>query len=117
MVHAPVLSVATVRVNAISVCVTVTVTPGSTAPLSSVTRPASAAVACAQATPLSNTKLTATTTEKLRRPRLITQSSPRGNGDLHPGVRERAECYTQTQKPLHVRFGRVASCRSSADSL
>ena len=35
----PVSSVTTVRVNAVSVCVAVTVTPGSTAPLSSATRP------------------------------------------------------------------------------
>ena len=39
MTQAPFASVAIVRVNPVSVCVAVTVTPGRTAPLSSVTRP------------------------------------------------------------------------------
>ena len=43
------------RVKPVSVCVAVTVTPGSTAPLSSVTRPVSSAVACAQAMPPDST--------------------------------------------------------------
>ncbi len=43
-------SVVTLRVSPVSVCVAVTVTPGSTAPLSSVTRPLNWAVeSCAQA--------------------------------------------------------------------
>ncbi len=49
MTQVPFASVATVRVNPVPVCVAVTVTPGSTPPLSSVTRPFSSAVACAQA--------------------------------------------------------------------
>ena len=76
MIHAPVPSVTTERVNPVSVCVAVTVTPGSTAPLSSVTFPASSAVACAQATPLVSNNPNATT-EKLRRQRFITQPSNR----------------------------------------
>ena len=48
--YEPLASVTTVRVAPVSVCVAVTVTPGSTAPLSSVTRPFIWAVAsCAQA--------------------------------------------------------------------
>jgi hypothetical protein len=49
IVHTPVVSVTTVRVNVVSVCVAVTVAPGRAAPLSSATRPLSCAVACAQA--------------------------------------------------------------------
>src|ERR1051325_11995172 len=49
MTYRPFPSVTTERVNAVSVCVAVTVTPGSTPPLSSVTRPLSSAVAWAQA--------------------------------------------------------------------
>jgi hypothetical protein len=47
--YAPVSSVTAVRVTLVSTCVTVTVTPGSTAPLSSRTAPLICAVACAQA--------------------------------------------------------------------
>jgi hypothetical protein len=57
----PVSSVTTVRVNPVSVCVAVTVTPGSTALLSSVTRPFSAAVACAQAAVEDKSRRSATT--------------------------------------------------------
>src|SRR6266550_2979811 len=49
MIHVPAASVTTVRVNPVAVCVATTVTPGSTAALSSVTRPLSSAVACAHA--------------------------------------------------------------------
>src|SRR5919106_187956 len=49
MMYAPLPSVTTVRVKPVSVCVTITVTPGSTAPLSSLTVPAIWAVACAHA--------------------------------------------------------------------
>jgi hypothetical protein len=49
----------TVRVNPVSVCVTVTVTPGRTAPLSSRTVPLSCAVACAQAEPLASARINA----------------------------------------------------------
>jgi hypothetical protein len=45
MTQFPSPSVTTVLENPVSVCVAVTVTPGSTAPLSSVTRPASSPVA------------------------------------------------------------------------
>ena len=61
MIHAPVPSVTADRVKPVSVCVAVTVTPGRTAPLSSVTRPASSAVAWAQATPVMRTRLNPTT--------------------------------------------------------
>ena len=81
MIHAPVPSVTTGRVNPVSVCVAVTVTPGSTAPLSSVTRPASSAVACAQATPVMRKRVNPTT-EKLRRQEGIYKSPhPRVNAD------------------------------------
>ncbi len=56
----------TVRVKPVSVCVTVTVTPGSTAPLSSVTRPFSAAVACAQAIVVVRSSVSATAENPLR---------------------------------------------------
>jgi hypothetical protein len=49
MIQLPLSSVTTVLVNPVSVWVAVTVTPGSTAPLSSVTRPFNSAVACAHA--------------------------------------------------------------------
>ena len=66
MIHAPVPSVTVDRATPVSVCVAETVTPGSTAPLSSVTLPASSAVAWAEATPLTSTRLNPTTT-KVRR--------------------------------------------------
>src|SRR3954466_15857043 len=47
--YVPLSLVTTVRVKPVSICVTVTLTPGSTALLSSVTRPLSSAVACAHA--------------------------------------------------------------------
>src|SRR6185436_2236823 len=74
MIHAPEPSVTVDRSTRVSVWVAVTVTPGSTAPLSSVTRPASSAVAWAQARLLVSNRLNAAT-EKMRRQRLITQSS------------------------------------------
>src|SRR5688572_17631104 len=55
MTQAPVPSVTAVRLKPVSVCVAVTVTPGNTAPLSSVTRPASSAVAWPQAIPAART--------------------------------------------------------------
>jgi hypothetical protein len=51
------------RVKPVSVCVTVTVTPGRSAPLSSVTRPFSAAVACADITPVNTAAQIQTTRE------------------------------------------------------
>src|SRR5436190_4086214 len=62
MIHVPASSVATVRMNPVAVCVAVTVTPGSTAPLWSVTRPFSSAVAWAQAAEQVSTSTNAETT-------------------------------------------------------
>jgi hypothetical protein len=56
--------------NPVSVCVTVTVTPGSTPPLSSRTVPSSCAVACPRATPLS-TNSHDTSRKTLLRERII----------------------------------------------
>src|SRR6266545_338894 len=68
MTQLPVSSVTAVRVKPVSVRVTVTVTPGSTAPLSSVTRPLSCAVACAQATPVASSRLSARQETLLKEP-------------------------------------------------
>ena len=56
----PVSSVTVVRTRPVAVCVTVTVTPGSTAPLESVTRPDRSAVdSCAEAlAPAKNVAIT-----------------------------------------------------------
>src|SRR6266542_2459940 len=92
MIHAPDPSVTTDRVTPVSVCVAVTVTPGSTALLASVTRPASSAVACAQAGPAVSKRPNATT-QNLRRCRCVTQSSTvRFECGLTPGT---GEYYTQ----------------------
>src|SRR5205085_5838904 len=66
MAYPPLPSVTTVRVNPVSVCVTVTVTPGSTAPLSSLTVPVIWAVACAQAVAPA-TRISAHTAKDLNR--------------------------------------------------
>src|SRR5688500_4011478 len=76
MTHVPAASVTTVRVNPVSVCVAVTVTPGSTASLSSVTRPLSSAVACAQAgAPVTRRTNAQTTTRNMRIRNLQTEFS------------------------------------------
>src|SRR4030095_14644884 len=62
MIHVPAASVVTVRANPVAVCVAVTVTPGSTAALSSVTRPLISAVACAHADVLVRARTNAETT-------------------------------------------------------
>src|ERR1044071_2802158 len=82
MVQAPAASVTTVRVNPVAVCVAATVAPGSTAALSSVTRPFNSAVACAQADVVVRTTTNAeTTTSRMVHIR-----------DLHPGWRLRELC-------------------------
>src|ERR1700682_6136677 len=70
MIQAPVVSVTAVRTDPVSVCVAVTVTPGSTAPLSSVTFPLSCAVPCAQAMRVARSRPIATN-EELRREHFI----------------------------------------------
>ena len=66
MPYVPLPSVTTERVKPVSVWVTVTVTPGSTAPLSSVTRPLSSAVAWAKAMAVDRTSTAAPYTHPLR---------------------------------------------------
>src|SRR5512138_116816 len=73
----PLSLVTSLRVNPVSVCVTVTVTPGSTAPLSSVTRPLSCAVeSCADAEVVMSSSVRAPTSGV--RNRCMTYSSPVG---------------------------------------
>src|SRR5688572_7297078 len=57
--YPPLPSVTTLRAKPVSVCVTVTVTPGRTAPLSSRTVPLICAVACAQAVPPASMRINA----------------------------------------------------------
>src|SRR5687768_7965843 len=95
MIHAPAPSVTAVRVAPVSVCVAVTVTPGSTPPLSSVTRPASSAVACAQAAPPVVRTINAAT-EKARRREFIAQPSTRApSARDHPLTPDIGAYYTQ----------------------
>src|SRR6059036_1900796 len=71
MIHVPAASVTTVRVNPVAVCVATTVTPGSTAALSSVTRPLSSAVACAHARELARRRTHAPMTTSRRMVRIV----------------------------------------------
>src|SRR4051794_9009195 len=83
MIHLPPSSVVTVRVKAVPGWVAVTVTPGRTAALSSVTRPLSSAVAWAQAAVLVNT----TTIRKTTTSRMVRIT------DLRPGLTADAKLF------------------------